>query len=222
MPLLASSSRSMVRMPSLAPSYVPLISTLLSCTRTQYRSFASNGSVPLSASVWHNDGEINNSQPPLIFIHGLLGSGSNFRTPGKKLAQALKAPAVILCDVRNHGDSPHHPDMDYRLLAADVRELAGKHLGSDIASSCIDVIGHSMGGRIAMTWALENATYMNKLVVVDVSPVDYRDLAGGSGARDLLSAMQSIDLSTIKSRRDAGKHFPALFLSLSLSLPPLI
>ena len=85
------------------------------------------------------------SGPPLLVLHGLFGSGTNWR----RIARGLEdCRTVHLLDARNHGASPHAPDMDYRLLAADVTAWMDRE-GIDRA----DVIGHSMGGKTAMPTA---------------------------------------------------------------------
>ncbi len=102
---------------------------------------------------------------PLIILHGLFGSSKNWQSLTNVFAEHFE---VYTLDLRNHGRSFHHRDIDYRLMAEDVYRLL-RHLDID---QC-NVIGHSMGGKIAMLLALEQATRVSRLVVADISPVPY-------------------------------------------------
>ena len=84
--------------------------------------------------------------PPLVILHGLLGSHENWRAIAKALGENY---TVNIPDLRNHGLSPHDESMTYPLLAADVAELLDD---SDIVKPA--VLGHSMGGKIAMQLAM--------------------------------------------------------------------
>lgn len=102
---------------------------------------------------------------PVVLLHGLFGSGDNLN----QLAQELAAHhQVISLDLRNHGRSPHDPLMSYPLMAQDVVETLNQ-LGVNKA----DIIGHSMGGKVAMQLALQHAKKVNRLIVVDIAPVTY-------------------------------------------------
>lgn len=103
--------------------------------------------------------------PPLMILHGLFGSLENWHTISRRLAEHLR---VIAVDQRNHGRSPHSPEMNYPLMARDLLELMSRlHLGST------SVLGHSMGGKTAMQFALLHPAQVDKLVVVDISPRSY-------------------------------------------------
>lgn len=126
---------------------------------------------------------------PLLILHGLLGSGSNWATHAKWLADEL-GYQVILPDLRNHGRSPHADAHTYADLAADVAELiAERDLGP------VSLAGHSMGGKVAMTLALTQPELLHRLCVIDIAPVDYpaRHL-------DLLESMSDLDLSCFTER----------------------
>lgn len=105
--------------------------------------------------------------PPVIVLHGLFGSSRNWRG----IARSLSAEHRVICvDLRNHGRSPWIGSMTYSEMAADVRAL--------IRSEGLDrpvVIGHSMGGKTAMTLALESPESVGRLIVVDIAPVLYAD-----------------------------------------------
>ncbi|XP_060703988.1 protein ABHD11 isoform X1 [Hemiscyllium ocellatum] len=105
-----------------------------------------------------------NTETPLVFLHGLFGSKSNFNSIAKALSQRT-GRMVVTVDNRNHGDSEHNPVMTYEAMSIDCQNL----LNSLQLPKCI-MIGHSMGGKIAMTIALQKPELIEKLVVVDVTP----------------------------------------------------
>ncbi|KAF5906995.1 protein ABHD11, partial [Clarias magur] len=102
---------------------------------------------------------------PLVFLHGLFGSKSNFHAIAKSLVQRT-GRKVLTVDARNHGHSAHSPDLTYEAMTNDLKHLLNQlHIGK-----CI-LIGHSMGGKTAMTTALSQPSLVERLVVVDISPV---------------------------------------------------
>ena len=130
---------------------------------------------------------------PLLILHGLFGSLSNWGWHSKQLARDF---AVYGVDLRNHGDSPHADAMDYQSMAADVKALLA-HLG--IASCAI--IGHSMGGKAAMQLALTEPQLVDKLIVVDIAPVTYTSKADGH--LKVMAGMRALNLSMLGSRAEA-------------------
>lgn len=130
---------------------------------------------------------------PVLVLHGLFGSLSNWGWHCKQLAEQY---AVYGVDLRNHGDSPHSGQLDYQVMAEDVRELIIR-LG--LKSCCI--VGHSMGGKVAMQLALSFPDLVEKLVVVDIAPVSYPEDADGH--MNVLAAMDAVKLDAIKSRTEA-------------------
>lgn len=105
---------------------------------------------------------------PVIILHGLLGSLDNWQTIAKKLAESPFT--VYIVDQRNHGKSPHSDEFNYQLLANDLQGFMNEH---QIEKA--HIIGHSLGGKTAMKFALEHPERVEKLVVVDVAPVEYED-----------------------------------------------
>eukprot|EP00054_Salpingoeca_dolichothecata_P037867 m.12115 g.12115 ORF g.12115 m.12115 type:complete len:290 (-) comp7962_c0_seq1:41-910(-) len=112
---------------------------------------------------------------PLILLHGLLGNQINFRTVITRLkgcfegVDPAKVPAQIFAlDLRNHGKSEHSTDMSYEAMAGDVAAFLEKE-----GFSTANVLGHSMGGKVAMTLALTKPALVEKLIVADIAPVDY-------------------------------------------------
>ena len=138
------------------------------------------------------------SGTPLIIIHGLYGSSDNWLTIGKELARDFE---VYLVDLRNHGNSPHTDRHTYALMKLDMLEFLDRH---DIEKAIL--IGHSMGGKVAMVFAAEFPERVTSLVVIDIGPKSYHSLKDfSSQANDhmnILMGMQSIDFSRVKTRED--------------------
>jgi pimeloyl-ACP methyl ester carboxylesterase len=103
---------------------------------------------------------------PLIILHGFFASSRNWRQVAEKLAASFH---VYVLDMRNHGASPHHPVMDYPAMAADLLQFMDVQ-GLTTAS----LLGHSMGGKVAMWFALNYPEHMEKLIVADIAPVSYQ------------------------------------------------
>lgn len=103
--------------------------------------------------------------PVLVLLHGLLGSSRNWQTAGKKLAEEFR---VVALDLRNHGGSAHHPRMDYPAMAADVRKWK-ENAGLDK----VHLLGHSMGGKVAMYIAVKHPGEVESVTVVDMAPRAY-------------------------------------------------
>ena len=104
--------------------------------------------------------------PPVVLLHGLFGRSQNLATLGRRLAVDFR---VIALDLRNHGASPHTPGMAYRDMAEDVLETLA---AQDVLPAAI--LGHSMGGKVAMVLALTHPEVVSRLVVADIAPVAYR------------------------------------------------
>src|SRR5674476_1581412 len=105
------------------------------------------------------------SGKPLIILHGLLGLSDNWVSIGKKLALNYN---VIIPDLRNHGQSPHSSNFNYDVMAEDIVELL-----DDLGMPSAVIMGHSMGGKVAMQFALQYPEKTDKLIVVDISMRQY-------------------------------------------------
>ena len=116
---------------------------------------------------------------PLVILHGLFGTLDNWQTVGRAFAKTRR---VLLVDQRNHGKSPHRDTHDYPGLAADLAAWLDAE-----GLECVDVLGHSMGGKTAMQFALDYPDRVRRLVVVDMTPRAY---PGGHEA--ILAAMASV------------------------------
>jgi esterase len=126
---------------------------------------------------------------PLIILHGLFGSSDNWRGVAKQLATHAQ---VIRVDLRNHGQSPHSDEMSYDLMADDVAELM-----ADLKLEQVDVIGHSIGGKVAMALAARYPEKLRRLLVVDMAPKWYPDRHS-----DIFEALLALDLSQFTKRSE--------------------
>ncbi len=132
----------------------------------------------------------------LLILHGLLGSGRNWASIAKRLAGRFK---VITLDLRNHGGSPWADVMSYPAMAADVRAYIERH-----ALGPVTVIGHSMGGKTAMRLALDAPSLVERLVVVDIAPVNYDHSTG-----EYVEALRRLDLVGTTSRNQVDERLAA-------------
>jgi esterase len=130
-------------------------------------------------------------EPPTLLLHGLLGSSRNWQTAGSAMAQGRRVHAL---DLRNHGQSPHADLMTYDAMVADVLAWMDAH-----AVARAELVGHSMGGKVAMLLACRHPGRVARLVVVDIAPKDY----SWPERRQEFAAMNELDLAALKSRADA-------------------
>ena len=128
----------------------------------------------------------------LIILHGLFGSLDNWITLAKQWSQSYK---VWILDQRNHGKSPHSDEFSYPLMANDLRVFMEKHAITDPM-----VLGHSMGGKTAMEYAIQWPDSLSKLIVVDIAPVKYE-----VHHYKILEALNSVDPAHIQSRNEADE-----------------
>ncbi len=147
-------------------------------------------------SLFHRDlgGE---GRAPLVVLHGLLGSSRNWLTTGKDLADARQ---VLALDLRNHGQSPHAEPMTYAAMVEDVLGWMDAQGLKKVA-----LMGHSMGGKVAMALACRHPERVEKLIVVDIAPKDYLSHAH----RSEFAAMNELRLDTLQSRAEAELRFEA-------------
>ncbi|KAJ0004597.1 hypothetical protein NQD34_010811 [Periophthalmus magnuspinnatus] len=156
------------------------------------RAISSASAVNLSYDVF--DGK--NDDTPLVFLHGLFGSKSNFHSIAKSLVQRT-GRKVLTVDARNHGTSPHCPELTYEIMSADLKLL----LSQLRIDRCV-LIGHSMGGKTAMTTALTQPSLVERLVVVDISP---SQSATRTNFRFYIQAMQAVQISSDIPRSTARR-----------------
>lgn len=126
---------------------------------------------------------------PLIVLHGLFGSARNWGMIARSLGESRR---VLALDLRNHGNSPWSERMDYPAMAADVAGFIEEHgLGP------CPVLGHSMGGKVAMWLALQRPDLVSAVVPADIAPVPY-----GATLLDYVHAMQAFDLGRYRRRAE--------------------
>jgi len=135
------------------------------------------------------------SGQPLVILHGLFGSLDNWQRLAKQFAVADLD--VISVDLRNHGKSPHSDLFNLRVMADDVRDLV-----VSLSLENIVLLGHSMGGKVAMTVAANYPELLSKLIVVDIAPKEYP-----SGHQLYFDAMQQLDIAGLSSRKEADTAF---------------
>jgi esterase len=150
------------------------------------------------------------SGDPIIILHGLYGSSDNWHSIGRALAYDHE---VFMIDLRNHGHSPHHPEHNYRVMGEDLADFfIAHHLEQAI------FIGHSMGGKTALSFGLANPEKIKKMILVDISPFPY-DMAVSSEAilhQRILQGLLAIQPDTISDRREADKILQKFISSLSI------
>ena len=133
---------------------------------------------------------------PIMILHGLFGSSRNWQSIAKKLADNFR---IITVDLRNHGQSGHTSSMTYADMAEDIHAFIQTFELNDVS-----VIGHSMGGKVAMMTALQYKNLIDKLIVIDIAPVKYAHTY-----EKLFLAMENLPLNKIKNRNEAEKFLDA-------------
>jgi len=127
---------------------------------------ASSSSIEPVSLTYDDYNTRSSSSPPIVISHGLLGSRSNWTSLAKQIHKTT-GRRVVTVDARNHGDSPHSESMCYPSMAADLTRLIG-----DLGLGKVTLVGHSMGGRTTMYMALSQLLEIDKVVVVDISPIN--------------------------------------------------
>lgn len=129
---------------------------------------------------------------PIVILHGLFGSASNWGSVAKRLQQDYH---VVRADLRNHGDSPHAKSMSYQEMAEDVFALLDRLM---LNKPCL--IGHSLGGKVAMMCALLHPDRLQRLIVVDVAPVAY-----GRSFDDVIAKLRALPIDEMSDRNAADQ-----------------
>jgi len=130
------------------------------------------------------------NKPPLIILHGFFASSRNWRVIAEKLADSYH---VFVPDLRNHGASPHHPLLDYPSMATDLLAFMATH-----TTTPPHLLGHSMGGKVAMWCALNYPNQLNKLLIIDIAPRSYEH-----SFDPLITALQALPLTQLTQRKQA-------------------
>jgi esterase len=128
---------------------------------------------------------------PFIILHGLFGQSDNWNTFAKQISD--EGYEVYTVDQRNHGLSPHSSTWDYPAMSGDLEELI-----NDLQLEKCILLGHSMGGKTAMQFALEHSTLLDKLIIADIAPRYY-----SPHHQAVLEGLQAVDFKTVKNRKEA-------------------
>jgi esterase len=129
---------------------------------------------------------------PVVILHGIFGSSDNWLTQARILSSSYR---VFSLDLRNHGQSPHSDEFDYKVMVSDLEEFIDAHRLNDPI-----IIGHSMGGKVVMNFALAHPEKLQKLIVVDISPRPYN-----LEHYIIIDGLKAIPIETITSRQEADE-----------------
>ena len=130
---------------------------------------------------------------PFVILHGFLGMGDNWKSLGKRFLE--QGYQVHLVDQRNHGRSFHSESFNYNFLAEDLKKYCDFHKLEDLI-----LLGHSMGGKTAMNYAVNYPDNLSKLIIVDIGPKQYP-----LHHQDILKALSALDFSIVKTRKIANE-----------------
>ncbi len=131
---------------------------------------------------------------PFVILHGLLGISDNWVTIGRKLGEEYR---VLIPDLRNHGQSPHSPVFDFPALEDDLLEFIETHELQQVI-----LMGHSLGGKTAMLFALHQPQRVSALIVADISPRRYPH---NTEHESLIRAMMEVDMASAATRSDVER-----------------
>jgi pimeloyl-ACP methyl ester carboxylesterase len=139
---------------------------------------------------------------PLIILHGLYGSSDNWLNIGKALSETYH---VYLVDQRNHGHSPHSDKHNYYVMRDDLAEFMQSQ-GLEKAN----LLGHSMGGKTALFFAVTYPEMVQRLIVVDMAPTPYQMLTGTNPRAlnhlNIMNALYNLDINTISTLKEADRQ----------------
>ena len=127
---------------------------------------------------------------PLLILHGLFGQSDNWTSIARKLSENYR---VYTIDLRNHGQSGHDDHMDYQVMAEDVRETC-----LALGLEKVHLLGHSMGGKVAMTFGMNYPEMLYSLMIADIGPRYYTP-----HHQEILNGLNQIQTETLTSRQEA-------------------
>lgn len=142
---------------------------------------------------YEEHGKSADSADTIVLIHGLFGDLDNLKSISRALQEAYH---VVNIDLRNHGSSPWTKTMQLSEMAADVAALL-----ATLKVEKAHILGHSLGGKVAMEFALEHPQQVRSLMIADIAPVAY-----DARHNSILSALESLELSQLTSRQDADRQ----------------
>lgn len=128
----------------------------------------------------------------MVILHGLMGSSDNWLPQAKLLAEHFH---VFVVDQRNHGLSPHTDEFDYKALEGDIGDFIQQHQLDNVI-----LMGHSMGGKAAMNYALSHPEKLDKLIVVDIAPKAYEVRHD-----HIIEGLKAVPIDTVQTRTEADE-----------------
>ncbi|WP_103069976.1 alpha/beta fold hydrolase [Aquimarina sediminis] len=131
---------------------------------------------------------------PFLILHGFLGMGDNWKTLGKKISE--KGFQVHLIDQRNHGRSPHSSEFSYNVMTDDLKMYCEEHELENV-----HLLGHSMGGKTVMLFAVKYPQLVDRMIVADIGPKYYP-----LHHQDILDGLEALDFEVLKSRGEVDKE----------------
>lgn len=147
----------------------------------------------LAFNKFESPEESNTDKRTILILHGLFGSKRNWQSIARQLSEHFR---VFTLDLRNHGESEHTDTMRYEDMADDVFQFITDHTLEEVS-----VVGHSMGGKVAMHMALENPERIERLVIIDIAPVQYQH-----GFDDLINSLKALPLEKLSNRQEADEY----------------
>ena len=130
----------------------------------------------------------------LFIFHGLYGRGKNWQSFAKKMSENEKT-IVVTVDLRNHGGNIFKENMSYTLMMEDIF-----HLFNYLKIKKTNLLGHSMGGKLAMLITLLRPNYINKLIIADIAPINYIN-----DNQNIIDALLNLDLTLVRNRNHADE-----------------
>lgn len=128
-------------------------------------------------------------ETPLLVFHGLFGMLDNWGSFGRELGEFIPCHLV---DLRNHGKSFHSEEMTHQVLAEDILNYMNHH-----QLSKVNLLGHSLGGKAVMQFAISYPERVDRLIVVDIAPKEYP-----AHHQNIIEALESVDFGSISSRKE--------------------
>ncbi len=157
--------------------------------------------------------EYGSKGPVMVILHGLYGASDNWVSIARQLEADYR---IFILDQRNHGQSPHSDIHDYENMAGDLLEFF-----NDKNIDKAHLIGHSMGGKTVMRFALQNPERINKLVVLDIAPKSYASFSNYAQITNnhqlIIDSMLNVDFQNISSRQDIDQQLSAHLPDTKLS-----
>jgi esterase len=143
--------------------------------------------------------------PPIVILHGLYGSSDNWMSIARQLSDTY---SVFLPDQRNHGRSPHSMLHDYNVMTTDLEEFVNENISGKFI-----LLGHSMGGKTAMSFALRNPELLASLIIADISPFSRHpeDYGIEESHIKILNVLLYTDIESAESRAEAEQRIMAAF-----------